>query len=306
MKKILVLKIGIEFKISTESIMNISVIIPATGECEYLLEAINSALLQNYPAEFEIIVVIQSVPSEIVARLSELNYKNILTVYDPGNTIVSALNLGLKNAKYDWIARLDSDDLMASGRIEKQTNFLQNNSEYLLVGGQAQVIDVYGKQIKVARYPINDYAIKFGLSVQSTLPHPGVLIKKKILQDLGGYTLNFPNIEDFDLWRRVSKLGKLYNLRSVVVHYRTHSGQVTIRRNQEIIFTKSKFILLGLNRNKNFTNLEISEFAKFLNLIEEKNWKRVISLTTYHKQRKYFIEFLFRKLIFKLLKICGQ
>lgn len=286
--------------------MKISVIIPATGACEYLSEAINSALLQSYPAEFEIIVVIQTVPSEILTLLNKLNYENIVTVFDLGNTIVSALNLGLKIAKYEWIARLDSDDLMASGRIEKQTNFLQNNSRYVAVGGQAKIIDVSGKQIKIARYPVKDYAIKYGLTIQSTLPHPGVLIKKKVLEDLGGYTLDFPNIEDFDLWRRVSKLGKLYNLRSIVVHYRSHPGQVTIQRKQEIIFTKSRFILSGLNCNQKFTYIEISEFAKFLNFIEEKNWKKVISFIFCNKQRKYIINYLFRKLIFKLLKLCGQ
>ena len=112
----------------------ISVLMPVynTKE-EFLRTAIESILNQTY-SNFEFIIINDGSTNN--AEDVILSYKDERIVYlkQENKGIVSALNNGWDKASGEYIARMDSDDISLSERFEKQIEFLENNSEYSLVG----------------------------------------------------------------------------------------------------------------------------------------------------------------------------
>jgi hypothetical protein len=81
-------------------------------------------------------------------------------------------------------------------------------------------------------YPLDDKKIKHDLYRFSAVPHPGMMYRKEQVEEIGGYSILFPLIEDWDLLVRLAKLHKLANLETSVVKYRVHSTQSTVRNSE--------------------------------------------------------------------------
>lgn len=141
--------------------------------------------------------------------------------------LVRNLNFGILNSQYEYIARLDADDIMIKSRLEKQKLVLDQNSDLVLVGGGLQLIDEYGNKLGVVKYPQDmNVARKFILNGFPPA-HPAVTFRKSRVIDLGMYRENYPYVEDLDLWLRMIKIGGVTNLNSPVTKYRLHENQVS-------------------------------------------------------------------------------
>ena len=284
--------------------MNISVLIPATGKCEYLLEAIESALCQSYPCEFEVLIVVQDIPTEKITIIQKIPEPNLRIIFDKGSGIVSALNLGVSRAKYEWIARLDSDDKMTPHRIQNQIEHISRNSNCVVVGGQVILIDLNGSILRNARYPINHFSISYGLNVESTIPHPGSLIRKSALLAVGGYRSKYQYVEDFDLWRRLSRVGSLHNIRKPVVFYRKHPTQTTNLKVLEIGRFNANMILQNISGHSDIDPKILEEFSKIVNYLHLRRYLSFFSsISSFNK--KIIILYLRKKIALYFFKKIG-
>ena len=207
--------------------LGVSVLIPAHGDSPYLISALDSVLLQSFPSDWEIVLVVQNLNNNLFREI-EKRYRNypLNLIQDSESGIVSALNLGLEKCKYEIIARLDSDDLMLPNRIMKQLKVL-SSGRYVAVGGQIELIDGDSKLIGLGRYPITSFVTKWALDFTCCLPHPGVTYLKGIVMQAGGYRKEFQLAEDYDLWLRMRSFGKIRNIRETVIQYRRHTAQST-------------------------------------------------------------------------------
>ena len=211
-------------RLSNESDL-VSVLIPCS-ETTFLRETLESVLVQSY-RNLEIVVVLNG--SAITERAELVgvyaNKVKFLTCEESG--IVAALNFGLLNSEGPLIARIDADDLMPIGRIERQVNFLRMNSDVVCVGGQLEYITSDKFQPPHPGYPLDDSKIRHNLYRFSAIPHPGMMYRKEEVQKCGGYSAEFPLIEDWVLLTKLAGLYKLANLSEVVVYYRIHPTQST-------------------------------------------------------------------------------
>ncbi len=135
-------------------------------------------------------------------------------------TLAPTLNNCIKNAKGDFIARMDGDDICSSDRFEKELSFLMSNKEYSLVSVWMHVFDKDGifNTIKYPKEPKAEDFIK-----TSMFCHAGCMIRKKVLDSVGGYdeTEKYRRVEDYDLWVRLYKAGyKGYNLQEALYSMR--------------------------------------------------------------------------------------
>ena len=97
---------------------SITVVIPTLNRCSFLQRAIESVLKQTVVPS-EIIVVDNGSTDDTKKMISSL-YPNISYSIEEKNGVSAARNKGIKIAKSEWIAFLDSDDIWESKKLEKQ------------------------------------------------------------------------------------------------------------------------------------------------------------------------------------------
>ena len=116
----------------------------------------------------------------------------------------NALNAGLKQCRYEWIARMDSDDISLPTRFEKQLEYLETHPDTDVLGcALGEFEDNEHKVMSIKACPVSvDSYIKF----RSPVNHPTVFFRKSSVQSAGGYQ-HCHFMEDYHLWIRMYAMG---------------------------------------------------------------------------------------------------
>ncbi len=210
----------------------ITVLMPVYN-CElYINEAVDSILNQTF-ADFELLIIDDASTDKTASIIKAYNDSRIKFIEKPSNTgLTNSLNQGLKLANGKYIARMDGDDVSFSQRFEKQVAFLDANPDVVLCGTNIKVIGTE----KIIALPEKNEKIKLTLLKGNCLAHPSVMIRKQILDELSvGYDISKEPAEDYDLWVRLTGIGKLHNLQEVLLNYRVHNTQVSKKRDTQQI-----------------------------------------------------------------------
>ena len=104
----------------------ISIILPVFNGQNYLQECINSILQQDFK-EFELIIIndgSHDLSEQIILNISDSRIKYFFKI---NSGLADTLNFGVSKSKFDYICRIDQDDIMRHDRLTKQLEFLQNN-----------------------------------------------------------------------------------------------------------------------------------------------------------------------------------
>lgn len=135
-------------------------------------------------------------------------------------TLGPSLNRCIKRARGKFIARQDGDDISHEDRLERQVEFLENNKEYDLVGTAMIIFNELGvKGTRVLKSKPDAKDLMRG----SIFAHATILMKKKVIKELKGYSdeTNRNQVEDYDLWFRfIAKGYKGYNLSEELYYVR--------------------------------------------------------------------------------------
>ncbi len=182
----------------------------------------------------------------------------------------NALNEGLKYCLYDWVFRMDTDDICVQDRFEKQLKFITDNPEVVLLGGQMrEFISNARHEDGVIRIVPDNYQdiINFA-HTRSPFNHITVAYKRNIILQEGGYQHHLL-MEDYNLWLRIIvKKYRVENLRDILAYART-DGMYGRRRG--MIYIKSEWQLYNLkvklhfqSRVKAFTLFIVRSMARIL------------------------------------------
>ena len=189
----------------------ISVIIPAYNAEGFIKRAIESVLQQKFSA-FEIVVVDDGSIDSTRSVVKSIAHPMINYVAKENGGASSARNVGVKMAKGDWIAFLDSDDTWVNTHLENFVSILKQNQGLYWYGAP---IDVYSqvtlKPIKEYKKPKDSYLVNnsYFTDYLSALPPyaffatPTMVIKKEVFENVGFFNENQKIGEDIDLWFRI-------------------------------------------------------------------------------------------------------
>lgn len=204
-----------------------SVLIPVRNGGEFIHESLGSILSQETEFGFEIIVIDDGSTDDTVSLVSQMaaQNNNLLLIQSLGKGISDALNFGIEKAKGQYLLRHDADDVMAPNRIQLQIDFLTQNPEIVLYGGQIELIGTQSNK-KPNSYPLTDHAIKRFIERGNPFAHPTVAINRKLLAD-ERYNQDFDGAEDYQLWIKLLRFGKACNSEAVFTKYRVHHMQIT-------------------------------------------------------------------------------
>lgn len=151
--------------------------------------------------------------------------------------LAAALNIGLKACKYEYVARMDSDDISIPTRFEKQITFLKSHSDIIVLGGKiAEFNTTVGDLISERRVGLNTHAIIAMAKKRTPFNHMTVVFKSSAIIDAGGYSEDFGKLEDYKLW--VDLIDKGYefaNLDEVLVNVRIGNGFIERRSSKNEI-----------------------------------------------------------------------
>jgi GT2 family glycosyltransferase len=215
----------------------ISVVMPVYNSEEYASEAIESILNQT-EKDFEFIIIDDGSTDNSEKIIKSFHDQRIKYFKKPHSGIIDSLNFGIKEARSEFIARMDSDDISIPERLEKQILFFKNNPDYALVGSCAIKIDEFGEESGNLDYPpVSWKEIKKYSLLHNPFIHPTVMFKKELILTVGGYR-NFKHAEDYELWTRIIYKYPCANIAEPLLKYRIHSKQITEKRKVTSLFVR--------------------------------------------------------------------
>jgi glycosyltransferase involved in cell wall biosynthesis len=202
---------------------------------EHLHDALESLAKQSLPAD-EIVLVqdgpvdaqLKEVAKYWEAKLPSLNW----CVLEKNQGLSGALNEGIAQAKHEWLARMDADDICLNHRFEKQISLLNSDSELSIIGSWIQEYDEDMVQAKgIRRLPETDTEVKAYARWRCPFNHMTVMYRKSALEKLGAYKDYGAVGDDYELWARFIMNGyKTANIQEVLVKARTGEAFFTKRR----------------------------------------------------------------------------
>ena len=228
-----------------------SVIMTVFNGEKYLEESVESILGQTYE-NFEFIIVDDGSfdkTSEILEHYSKKDARIKIIANNQNIGLAKSLNKAIEAAQGKYIARQDADDISLPQRLEKQVEFLESHPEIKILGTYAYLIangaETLGKEI----VPTSSKVIKETLIKRNPFIHSSIMIKKEIIDKIGGYNEEFKTTQDYELWFRVLKISEGENLPIFLVKKRYHPEMISFKKNKEqlkrTIFLKREAIKRG-------------------------------------------------------------
>ncbi|MBQ6062959.1 MAG: glycosyltransferase [Prevotella sp.] len=202
---------------------------------EHLRLAIKSIFQQSYQ-DIELIIIDDASNEDCKFVLDCLceRKKSVTIVHNEANLgLTKSLNIGIKLAKGEFVARMDADDFSVSNRIEKQVDYFNSHQDIDLIG--TGVVSFGDRHIYMSpAFGLSNKDAKVMLFFSSTLCHPSVMIRKDFLDwHHLSYDEKVLKAQDYDLWERSSVYGNLAVMKDVLLYYRIHANQITSKKNKE-------------------------------------------------------------------------
>ena len=196
----------------------------------FLAEALESVLSQSL-SDFELLSVDDGSTDATAAILAAYASRDRrIVVHRQANAGgAAARNRAFAMAAAPLVANMDADDVASPTRLERQAAFMRQHAEVGVLGGAVAFVDEGGREFGEWRYPEADAAIREAFPRTTPLAHPTTMIRKDAFLAAGGYRPLLARAEDIDLWLRIAETHALANLPDVLVRYRVHPGQTSIR-----------------------------------------------------------------------------
>lgn len=274
----------------------ISVIMSVFNEpVEWVSQSIESILGQTF-RDFEFIIVNDNpTRKENVSLLDSfaLHDNRIRVFHNQVNLgLPASLNKAINQAQGKYIARMDADDVSLSNRFQFQYDFLEKNLEYGICGTYARQLDENSKVGKKIRLAQTNDELKARLLFYSPFMHPAIMVRKGLLFRLK-YDENFRVAQDVELWLRMSRETKFYNIPKILLYYRVHSSNSIKREHTDV-------------QNNIYKELANKRFLNFISVKDNDMMKKLfvlfLSFTRTEKMSSKEINNLFYYLLNKLGK----
>lgn len=208
----------------------VSVIVPTFNRRNFLQKAVESVLAQTFP-DFELLIVDDGSTDSTERYCAGLRDARIRYFRQENRGVSAARNHGIRKARAEWIAFLDSDDLWQPRKLEAQLDSVGTSCEHPVV---------YTDEIWIRRgrrvNPKKKHGKYGGWIYDRCLPlciisPSSALLHRKVLKRCGLFDTRFPVCEDYDLWLRVTAtFPVLFLQQPLIVKVGGHQDQLSRSR----------------------------------------------------------------------------
>ncbi len=229
-------------KVNKSSDEMVSVLMSVYNEKEeWLRNSIESILNQTW-SDLEFIIINDNPDNKsllpVLYEYAEHDKRIKIIINERNKGLAGSMNEALKFAKGKYVARMDADDISVPDRLEKEVRYMERHlldmaaSNAVMISEEGEEVGGFGKMPRKN--------IERLLPYRDMIIHPSVLIKRKVLQKLGGYR-DFASAQDYDLWLRMVTGGcKIGILDEFLVYYRLRGNGIT-RTNHYRQFLMAKY-----------------------------------------------------------------
>jgi len=219
---------------------------------EYVKEALDSLYNQSYN-NIDIFIQQDGIISNELENLLEGELKNSKICYlgkrEDNKGLAYSLNeliqIVLKRG-YEYIFRMDADDISVKDRVEYQLEVMEQNRDIDICGGWIEEFNTDSNTKQIVRYPQNHNDILNSMIKRNSIAHVTVCFRDTFFNKAGTYNIQKLN-EDYYLWLEGFKNScNFYNLKKVLVNVRVNNSFFNRRKNRaralELIDIKIQFV----------------------------------------------------------------
>jgi len=206
-------------------IVPVSLIVPAFNAADYVVEAIESLLVQDYP-NVEIIVVDDG-STDGTGELAA-GFGDRVKVHRQSNAGQSAaMATGWSMSKGEFIGYLSADDRLMPQAVRRCAEELASRPDIALVYPDFGIIDE--KSVRQATVCPPDFSRRILYADLHCLPGPGALFKRSAYERAGPWRSDLRQIPDLEFFLRLGLEGDFHHLHEVLAEFRMHAGSTTYR-----------------------------------------------------------------------------
>lgn len=208
----------------------VSIVMAAYNAESTIRETMESLLAQTYPLK-EIIVTNDGSRDATGSILDEFAASHpgvVRALHQENKGQAVARNAAIAHAKGDYVAFMDADDVWAPQKIQRQVQHLRDHPAVGLVYTEGMTITKDGK--KIAPF---DYSKEFTgkcfdqLFLRNNIIGSSVMVRKRVLDDVGAFTPQLRACENWELWTRISRKYELDFIDEELAYYRQHGNNMS-------------------------------------------------------------------------------
>ena len=205
----------------------VSVIIPTYNRSALLLETLGSVFAQTF-ADYEVIVVDDGSPDDTQAVLAPLVAEGrVRSLTQANGGLSAARNTGLAEARGEFVAWIDDDDLWPADKLAVQVAALRARPAAVMHYGASEKFGALRRPPWPAAGAPDGPAYEAFVRGNWILSIGAALVRTAAARAAGAFDADIPAIEDWDFYLRLAKLGEFAFDPVCVLHYRTHPHNAT-------------------------------------------------------------------------------
>lgn len=217
-----------------EVIKNISVLMPAYNCGKYISAAIRSILSQTFN-NFELIIIDDGSTDDTETIVTGFEDKRLKYIRIQHSGTAAALNFGISKCSYDWIARIDADDLNIPDRLEKQVQYLAKNPDIDILSSWSVYFRDPARILFFLNEPLNHDEIHKYLDLHNPLNQSAMICRKNIFERFK-FNESLDSNEDYELLYRLRDHYTLGNMPEYLVYTRLRPDSRTAAGSRDNLY----------------------------------------------------------------------
>ncbi len=215
----------------TKPIPTVSIILPSYNGWRrgYILEAVESCLVQTYP-DFELLVIDDgSSDNTFLQCQKKIQDKRVKCFHQTNQGPSAARNMGIRESRGKYIAFIDDDDRWYPDKLKQQIDFLENNPDLNcgMLGTDLDIIDPTGRIIATLARPVSGDMYQHFLYNGNLCAPSSVVIRKSVLDEIGPFRYDLHGTEDYELWLRIARRYPVFAINKPLTQYRLHPASMS-------------------------------------------------------------------------------
>ena len=199
----------------------VSILMAVYNGSRYLREAMDSVFAQDY-RDYEFVIVDDCSTDDTPAIIGSYNDPRVVYIRNERNAgQTPSLNVALRAARGEYVARIDADDAYRPGKLQHQVAYLDAHLDVAVCGTAAVKFDGEGKEFGLFTPPLRTADVEFSIYHRVPVCHVSVMMRRDVILAAGGYDENYRYAADYALWSTLLKRGqRIANLPDPLMTYR--------------------------------------------------------------------------------------
>ena len=212
-------------------------------------KSVNSIIGQTF-TNWELVVVDNCSTDDSLTVVKNLDDDRIkIIALDKNHGRTPALAIALENARADFVAILDADDISNQDRLQQQFDFLTNNPNILVVGSWYRNIDQHGNLINEVKTPTASVDVMRQMASDNPIVNSSAMFRAESARAVGGYNQKYLYAQDFALWLALAKVGEFAILPKFLTDIRRVTSSLSSISSNNLILTADNYELYRQAQN---------------------------------------------------------